>query len=137
MAHEVERDALNRIEALHLTWARGLRSRKEDRVLDDLMWRHYESKDRVEDNAEAGRKLTRRVFQRRDAPVWSLYACPVCVDDERLCPDHQFVLYDELTGVTGYVSHVVAMGRYEEPNLPVVGVPLSSRRYRRHRLPSE
>lgn len=128
MAQEIEKDALNRAEALHNTWGRGLRSRKEERVLDDLMWRHYESKDTVEKSGGEGRPLTRRVFQRRDAPIWSLYACVVCVDENRLCPDHQFVLYDELTGVTGYVAHVVAEGRYDEPVVPLDGIPLQSRR---------
>lgn len=119
LASELETDVINRIEALQLTWSRGLRQRREDRILDDLMMRHRPEKDHylVSEDKKETPKRERMVFQRRDAPVWSLYACVVCMDERRDCPEHEFHLYHNLVGIDGYVNHVLAEGRFDEPRL--------------------
>lgn len=134
MASDLEKDLVNRIEALHTTWGRGLRQRREEKIMDDLMMRHRPEKDLFEvvsdtDNTlKEPRKRERMVFQRRDAPVWSLYSCVICMDPHRDCPDHEFQLYHDVVGIDGYVSHVLAEGRFDEPSAARYNEPRRRRR---------
>lgn len=127
---EVEEDLKNRSDSLMKAWGRGLRQRRADRVKEDLMHRHRPDKDQYERLMDGTQKPVRMVFQRREAPVWSLYACVVCMDDERICHEHEFVMYDLPTAIHGYVQHVLSEGWFDEPIAPVAS--LHRRRCRRH-----
>jgi hypothetical protein len=139
-------DMQDQVESLLCTWSSGLRKRREDKVREDLMMRHRSekpdtrSKDKNNSSSSSSSSngntknnnipiLTRMVFHRRDAPIWSLYACVVCLDLNRLCNEHEFVLDGE-QGVNGYVSHVVSEGWYNEPPKPADHIPSSRSRSR-------
>lgn len=84
------------------------RVEKED-VEDDLWERHLPDKNTYISRSEGRRVIHRRVFQRRDAPSWSLDNCHYCMCTDIVCKNHQFELYGN-KGVDAYVKEVMETG---------------------------
>ena len=88
---------------------------KED-VRDDLWERHIPEKNTYVDRD--GRKVIhRRVFQRRDAPGWSLDNCHYCLCPGVVCRNHQFELIGN-KGVDAYVAEVMQTGWFRHAWYP-------------------
>lgn len=114
-----EEDHRLRQDSLQSKLGRELRHRREEAIRDDLTWRHKREKDRYQKVADQATrvKLVRMVFHRRDAPVWSLYTCRLCLDASCVCPKHEFVIDNPRCGVNGYIHHVLSEGRFDEPHV--------------------
>lgn len=81
----------------------------KEEVMDDLWERHIPNKNTYITRSEGRRAIHRRVFQRRDAPGWSLDNCHYCMCTDMVCKNHQFELYGR-KGIDDYVKEVMETG---------------------------